>query len=92
MKKLKVLNLFFVYLQNYWGFFVVFDLLYEWIKEKLFCGIDKGLFCFKCCCWCWEIDEFIFKCNMLWDEIIFYKQVVSLNECIVKELEKVWWK
>lgn len=29
---------------------------------------------------------------MLWDEIIFYKQVVSLNECIVKELEKVWWK
>lgn len=73
-------------------FFVAPDSLYEWTKEKLPYGTDKGLFCPKCRCWRWEIDELIPKCNMSRDEIIFYKQVASLNERTANELEKVWRK
>lgn len=91
-KKSKVLNLLSIYLQSCWGFFVAPDSLYEWTKEKLPCGTDKGLFCPKCRCWRWEIDELILKCNMSRDETIFYKHVASLNERTAKELEKVWRK
>lgn len=74
------------------GHFTAPDSLYEWTKEKLPCGTDKGLFCPKCRRWCWEIDELILKCNMSRDETIFYKQVASLNERTAKELEKAWRK
>lgn len=73
-------------------FFIAPDSLYEWTKEKLPCGIDKGLFCPQCRRWCWEIDELIEKCNMSRDETIFFKQVASLNERTAKVLEQEWRK
>lgn len=74
------------------GHFTSPDSLYEWTKEKLPCGTDKGLLCPRCRRWRWEIDELIEKCNMSQDETIFFKQVASLNERTAEELGKALQK
>lgn len=66
--------------------------LYEWTKEKLPCGTDKGLFCPRCSSFRWEIDELIKKCKMSRDETIFFKQVAGLNERTANELGKTLQK
>lgn len=70
------------------GHFTSPQSLYEWTKEKLPCGTDKGLFCPRCSSFRWEIDELIKKCKMSRDETIFFKQVAGLNERTANELGK----
>lgn len=66
-------------------FFLVLDILFDYIKNKLQGSLYEGLDCLVCKR-IWSIYEFVVYCNMLEDEKNFFLWVVYLNKCNVNEL------